>query len=159
MPGLFSLSVLSVEAQNVYTVTSDNQLASFSVNNFTITRPPSKITGLATGQDVVGLDSRPNTGELYALGYNKTDSSAAIYIIDKMSAMATKVGSASIKLALGDGRKVGFDFNPVVDRIRVVSGNGKNYKLHPVTGAIAATDGSLAYDMADANGTKSTYSC
>ena len=35
---------------------------------------------------------------------------------------------------------VGFDFNPTVDRIRVVTNTGQNLRLNPNDGTIAATD-------------------
>jgi Domain of unknown function (DUF4394) len=49
------------------------------------------------------------------------------------------------------GIEFGFDFNPTVDRIRVVSDAGQNLRLHPDTGAVAAVDGSLNYAAGDAN--------
>ena len=57
----------------------------------------------------------------------------------------------------------GFDFNPTVDRIRVVNDAGYNLRLHPDTGAVVdgnpnepgvQFDGRLAYDAADANAGK-----
>ena len=41
------------------------------------------------------------------------------------------------------GTAFGFDFNPTVDRIRVVSDTGQNLRLNPDTGAVAAVDGAL----------------
>lgn len=109
------------------------------------------ITGIMMGQSVVGIDYRPNTGELYALGYNSmaTSANAQLYTINVTTGAATAIGS-TISLTLGSGG-IGFDFNPAVDRIRVVGENGANYRLHPVTGAIVATDGMLAYNTSDPN--------
>ncbi len=50
------------------------------------------------------------------------------------------VGTAPLTTLLS-GTNFGFDFNPTVDRIRVVSDNGQNLRLHPETGAVAAVDG------------------
>ncbi|QNP51622.1 DUF4394 domain-containing protein [Hymenobacter qilianensis] len=36
-----------------------------------------------------------------------------------------------------------FDFNPAVDRIRLVTSTGQNLRIHPETGAVAATDGNI----------------
>lgn len=112
---------------------------------------PITITGVALGQTIVGIDYRPNTGELYALGYNELlpTANAQLYTINKSTGVATAVG-AVISLTLGTG-SIGFDFNPTVDRIRVVGQNRKNYRLHPTTGAIAATDTDLAYAGTDVN--------
>jgi len=47
------------------------------------------------------------------------------------------------------GSIFGFDFNPTVDRIRLVSDAAQDLRLHPDTGAVAATDGNLAYAAGD----------
>jgi hypothetical protein len=49
------------------------------------------------------------------------------------------------------GNEFGFDFNPTVDRIRVVSDARQNLRLHPDTGALAAADGMLTFAAGDAN--------
>ena len=115
---------------------------------FTATAP---ITGLASGQALVGLDTRPNTGQLFALGYNSSNSQAQVYTLATTGAL-TAVGSP-VTLALGTDLlpRIGFDFNPTVDRIRVTAANGANFRLNPVTGGIAATDGTLAYATTDTN--------
>lgn len=113
------------------------------------------ITGLTAGQQLVGLDAQPSTGQLFALGYNGATGAAQLYTIAVTSntAVATPVGPG-FTLDLQDSNRsntyglvtnVGFDFNPRVDRIRVVAPNGTNYRLNPNTGTIAATDGRLAY--------------
>ena len=115
------------------------------------TGAPVSITGVAMGQTIVGIDYRPNTGELYALGYNSMMSigNAQLYVLNAATGAATAIGG-TVSLSLGSGG-IGFDFNPTVDRIRIVGENGGNYRLHPVTGAIAATDGVLAYNATDPN--------
>lgn len=109
------------------------------------------ITGVPSGMEIVGIDYRPNTGQLYGLAYNKTSSSnnAQIIVINPTTAVATPIGTP-ITLSLGTAG-IGFDFNPAVDRIRVVAENGMNYRLHPVTGALVATDGNLDFAATDPN--------
>jgi hypothetical protein len=111
------------------------------------------ITNVAADQRLVGIDVRPSTGQLFALGYNSSTGVAQVYTINTSTALATPVGG-TITLNLQDTNRsntrgvitnVGFDFNPRVDRIRVVAPNGTNYRLNPNTGGIAATDGSLTY--------------
>uniref|UniRef100_UPI003CFAECD7 DUF4394 domain-containing protein n=1 Tax=Hymenobacter sp. B1770 TaxID=1718788 RepID=UPI003CFAECD7 len=111
------------------------------------------ISGVAAGQRLVGMDYRPNTGELYALGYNAANSEARLYKLNPTTGVGTAVGNGPITLALGGAtERIGFDFNPTVDRIRVVSTNDANYRLNPNTGGLAAQDGPLAYRTAgDAN--------
>ena len=117
------------------------------------------ITGVTPGQVIVGIDVRPSTGGLYALGYNNSAMTAQLYTLTN-GAGNTKVAMAvggAISLDLEDTNRantkglipnVGFDFNPRLDRIRVVAPNGTNYRLNPNTGGLAATDGMLAYNSA-----------
>ncbi|UOG73827.1 DUF4394 domain-containing protein [Hymenobacter tibetensis] len=110
------------------------------------------ITGVSTGQTVVGLDFRPNTGELFALGYDATAQTGRLYTINLTTGVATGIGAAAVAMPLGDaGARIGFDFNPTVDRIRVVSSTGVNVRLNPVTGTVAVTDTNLAYATTDTN--------
>ncbi|MBD2770030.1 DUF4394 domain-containing protein [Hymenobacter sp. BT664] len=115
---------------------------------------PIPISGTTAPQVLVGMDYRPNTGQLYALGYDAAASSAQLYTLNPITGVATAV-AAPFTLALGDAStRIGFDFNPTVDRIRVVSGNGTNVRLNPVTGTLDATDTALAYAPGDANASR-----
>ena len=58
------------------------------------------------------------------------------------SGVAAMVGAGPFTPAL-IGTSFGFDFNPTVDRIRVVSNTGQNLRLNPITGVVAATDPNL----------------
>ena len=142
---------VALVGQLAYGVTSLNTFISFDTGNPSVIRSATPITGIATGQTLVGTDFRPNTGQLFGLGYDFTvaagSPSANLYTIDLATGVATLVpGSSAIALDLGDATNtIGFDFNPTVDRIRVVSTNDRNYRLNPNDGAIAAPDGNLAY--------------
>ena len=94
------------------------------------------ITGTAMGETIVGIDFRPANGQLYALG-----SQSNLYTINTSNGAAAKVGTQFSTLLTGTD--FGFDFNPTVDRIRVVSNLGLNLRVHPVTGLVAFVDGSL----------------
>ena len=104
-----------------------------------------KIKGLQKKEKILGIDKRPANGQLYALG-----STSRLYTINWETGQAPQVGSAPSD-PLWNGPSFGFDFNPVVDRIRVVSNTGQNIRLNPDTGAIAAVDASLAYAGGDPN--------
>jgi hypothetical protein len=95
------------------------------------------ITGLQANETILGLDMRPANGQLYALG-----SSSRLYTINASSGVATAVGTDAFTPALS-GTTFGFDFNPTVDRIRIVSNTGQNLRAHPETGVIAAVDGAI----------------
>jgi hypothetical protein len=102
-----------------------------------------QISGLQPDEKILGLDVRPLTGELYALG-----SSARLYTIDWVTGGATAIGAGPFTNALS-GTSFGFDFNPTVDRIRIVSDSGLNLRVNPTNGLLAAIDGNLAYATND----------
>ena len=118
-----------------YAVDQTNNLLIFNPTTSGIIIKP--LSGLATGEMIVGIDMRPATAQLYALGR-----SSRIYTINMSSGVATLVGAGSFTPAL-TGTSFGFDFNPTVDRIRVVSNTGQNLRLNPITGVVAATDPNL----------------
>lgn len=89
------------------------------------------------------IDVRPATGQLY--GFDAT--ARQLYTINPVSGALTAVGAP---LPAGNNGTI-IDFNPTVDRIRLVGFDNSNFRLHPDTGAIAATDGTLAYAAGDAN--------
>jgi hypothetical protein len=119
-----------------YAVDDMNNLLIF--NHTIAIAPISKaITGLQVGEDILGLDFRPVNGQLYAIG-----STSRMYTINTSSGVATMVGTGAFTPALS-GTSYGFDFNPTVDRIRVIGNNGQNLRMDPNTGLVAATDGML----------------
>jgi len=121
-----------------YAITSGNNLIWFSGANPNLTRGLIAISGLQTGETILGIDLRPATGQLYALG-----STSRLYQLSPVTGVATIVGSGPFSPTLS-GTAFGFDFNPVVDRIRVVSNTGQNLRLHPTTGAVAGVDTPLS---------------
>jgi hypothetical protein len=104
------------------------------------------ITGLPAGEVLIGMDYRIAKGVLFGLGRQ-----GYLYTVDSETGKAKAVSDQPIKPAL-EGTVFGFDFNPVADRIRVVSNTGQNLRLHPDTGAVAAVDPKLAYTAGDPQG-------
>ncbi len=118
-----------------YAVTNMNQLLIMNPSSGSIISKT--VTGLAANEMIAGIDMRPATGQLYALGMT-----SRIYAINMSNGAATQMGTSQFTPMLS-GMSFGFDFNPTVDRIRVVSNSGQNLRLHPVTGALAAADPNL----------------
>jgi uncharacterized protein DUF4394/Calx-beta domain-containing protein/uncharacterized protein DUF4214 len=110
------------------------------------------ITGLQPGENLLVIDFRPSTGQLYGV----TDLSR-LYVISLATGAATQVGSGSFSPALelggfrGFGVDLGFDFDPVTDRIRVVTVTGQNLRLNPDTGSVENVDTTLAFASGDQN--------
>ena len=118
-------------------LTSNGALQTYNANNVVASTASVNITGLQSGETILAIDYRPATGQLYGLG-----NTSRLYIINTNSGLATAVGSGAFSPALS-GNVAGFDFNPTVDRIRVVTSSGQNLRLNPETGTVAATDGMI----------------
>ena len=144
-------------AEKAVAVTVSNKLLKFNAGRPDRILTTLNITGLQAGETLLGIDYRVAKDQLYALG-----SSGRLYTINEDTAVASAVGMPfSVKL---EGTQFGFDFNPTVDRIRVVSNTGQNLRLHPDTGAVidsnptlegVQTDGKLTYAAGDVNFGKS----
>src|SRR4051812_36116129 len=103
--------------------TSGNDIARFdSGATGVVTSVP--ITGLQAGESIVGIDVRPATQGLYGVG-----SSSRVYTLNPLTGTATQVGAAGAFTL--NGTSFAFDFNPTVDRMRVVSNTGQNLRLNP----------------------------
>lgn len=101
------------------------------------------VSGLQASESLLGIDYRPATGQLFGIG-----STSQVYLINQFTGAASQVGSPFSPSAIGN--TFGVDFNPVPDRIRVVSNAGQNLRINPNNG-VAITDGTLAYAPTDAN--------
>ncbi len=115
------------------------------------------VTGIASGQTLVGIDFRPATGQLYALGYDATTQTGQLYLVNPTTAVVSPVGTGALALPLGTGTtsttapRIGFDFDPVADQVRLTSSvTQASLRLSPSTGGLVAADASLAYAAGDA---------
>ncbi|MBC7842838.1 MAG: DUF4394 domain-containing protein [Gemmatimonadaceae bacterium] len=101
---------------------------------------PGAVTTLgATGVALTGIDFRPATNQLY--GYDG----------DKLYTVNVATGVATLAFDVGNTPgNVGFDFNPTVDRIRLVGPSGTNFRLNPLDGS-TTVDGAYTFAMGDVN--------
>jgi hypothetical protein len=97
------------------------------------------ITGLTAGVSLKGIDFRPATGDLYALGSDRV-----VYRVNPNTAIAVAEGPAfeTTPTAL-QGDRIGFDFNPTVDKIRITSDADDNFRLDPDPGSLLMNDTKL----------------
>lgn len=142
------------QKETVFAVTASHHLVSFNAGKPEQLLTDLPLGGLQAGEKVLGIDFRVSRGQLFALG-----SSGRLYRVDTKSGLMQQVGSGTFTAPLA-GESFGFDFNPTVDRIRVVSDSGLNMRLHPDTGAVVdadanqagvQTDGALSYAKGDIN--------
>lgn len=110
-----------------YNASNINQIAGAAVN----------ITGVQTGESIVAIDYRPATGILYGISNQNR-----LYILNPATGVARAVNSTPFTPALSGGI-AGFDFNPAVDLIRVVSKSGQNLRLNPNDGTVVTVDANI----------------
>lgn len=161
---------------NLLALTNDNRLLSFN------SRTPGTstlitVSGLTAGDTLRGIDFRfpaastapapPITDSngnnvLYGIGQNGNSQQLYSIPIAGTVASASPVGPRFDLIGgLGTPTAFGFDFNPTVDRIRVVEPTAnRDFRLNPNTGAIVdfdpnapgtQPDGTLTYDPSDVN--------
>ena len=95
---------------------------------------------------ILGIDVRPADGMLYGIANDGT-----IVTID------VKTGQATMKSKLSEAWKAGgtttFDFNPVADRLRLMSSDGTSFRVNVDDGKVTV-DGSHKFKDGDANAGK-----
>jgi len=114
------------------------------------------VTGLAASENIVGADVRPADGNLYALG-----STGKLYTV------AVATGVATLKSTLAkiidtdpftalNGDSFAVAFNPVPDRLRVVSSSGQNLRINVDDGKVT-TDSNITQTAGTAAVTAVAY--
>jgi len=133
----------SAPAGTLFVITTTQRLLEVDAYTGAISSEAS-ITGIGPDDVLVGADFRPADRLLYALAR-----SGALYRIDVTTGAATALGvlsadasDASDAYVALDGERFGVDFNPVVDRLRVVSDTGQNLRINVDTAKVS-TDAAL----------------
>ncbi|OSZ80048.1 hypothetical protein CAP36_01940 [Chitinophagaceae bacterium IBVUCB2] len=139
--GTTTVTAYSNACATIYAVNATNNLISFATATPGTIIADVAITGLVAGDLIKGIDFRPATSQLYGFGVN--GAVAHLYTINTSTGVATQVGGNIAIIDGGGFAGYGFDFNPVVDRIRVVSNNGENFRLNPINGAVAGVDAAI----------------
>jgi len=137
------LTTTAASAQTVQTVRGGNTLVTVSATAPGTVARSVTITGLGAGQTIAGIDYRPAAPRiLYAIS-----NVGQLYTINQRTGVAVAVGTPAFP-TIGN---VAFDFNPTVDRLRVVTQTRQDARVNPDTGALAATDGTITYAAGDPN--------
>lgn len=99
------------------------------------------VTGLAAGDTLKAIDYRPANGMLYGIATDVTNANVRTYVINPTTGVAMAVGvpvALTVPAAAWD-----INFNPTVDRIRIVNEQDENARLHPDFGTLAGDDTNL----------------
>ena len=139
-------------AVTVYGLTNTNGFIQFdSATPQNLTFAVDKIGGLVPNDDLIGIDFRPANRLLYAVGTGGGASgSARVYTIDPFTGVATLGPTLSFStpnVSL-NGSRFGFDFNPVPDRLRIVSNTDQNLRVN-VDNGVTLVDTALNYQAGD----------
>ncbi len=134
----------NADAEVVYGVTDTNSLVTWDSADSSDLLSGVAISGLMQNEQIRGIDFRPATGELFAVGsFNN------LYTINQSTGVAIQVGAGSFAPG-ANGSSFGFDFNPTIDRIRYVSDANQNLVLNPNDGTATEVT-SLFFDAGDTN--------
>jgi hypothetical protein len=145
---LFALTVFGSRssAATIYAIDDSNNL--FTFDNLTPQNITTGVfvTGLASNEHLINLDwgvnpSNTSQNVLYGIG-----SSYRLYTINPATGAATPAASS---FGLVSGNSFGMDYNPVVNRIRLISDNDNNIVIDPATGALATTQTNVHYTIAN----------
>jgi Domain of unknown function (DUF4394) len=125
-----------------YAIDANNNFFVLQGTNFNRVNTISNLVG---GDQIIGMDTRPRDGQIYALSNN-----SRLYTINPANAVATLVSTVAPTGGVGTSSLV--DFNPVVDAIRVIGDNDQNFAI--VNGAngilnTVAQQTSVAYAALD----------
>ncbi|OEZ75893.1 hypothetical protein JAB6_55650 [Janthinobacterium sp. HH104] len=147
-----------VVAGDVFVLTASNKLLSFDRATPATIRTTATVTGLQAGENLLGIDFRPADGQLYGVG-----STGRIYTLNGVTGAATvkatlaaDAGDATAPYTALAGTEFGVDFNPVADRLRVVSNTGQSLRINVDTGA-TTTDGNINGGAANTAITAAAY--
>ena len=113
-------------------LTSDQRLVCFDEKHPEDASTIGQIFGLVIDTNLVGIDFRPANGVLYALG-----NAGGVYTLSLDTAQATLRSRLNVALS---GSFFGVDFNPTVDRLRIISDVGQNLRTNVENGATTNDD-------------------
>jgi hypothetical protein len=129
-------------AATIYAIDDQNNL--FTFDNLTPQNITTGVfvTGLAANEHLINIDwgvnpSNTTQNVLYGIG-----SSYRLYAINPSTGVATPAANS---FGFVSGNSYGMDYNPVVNRIRLVSDNDNNIVIDPATGNLFTTNTNVHY--------------
>jgi hypothetical protein len=129
-------------AEGIYGLTSDSRIVTFDSATPGSVASSLAISGLVGGDALVGIDLRPANNLLYSVA-----ASGNLYQLDLSGAgyAANLIGNIGVGLT---GNAFGIDFNPTVDRLRLIDDTDQNLRINPGN-AVTITDTPISggYDI------------
>ena len=103
------------------------------------------LAGLAATDQVLAMDFRPATGQLFAVVAPTGSAAGRMVTINRASGAVTTVGAITVDV----GVSYGMTFNAIIDGIRLVTDGNSNRRYNPGTGVLVGNDTNLAYAPTD----------
>jgi len=142
----------SASATAILVLTASNEVMVVNAENPRDILSIASVTGLEAGENLLGIDVRPSNAQLYAVSDH-----ARLLTIDPNTGASTLVATLAADPAdltspftSLNGTTFAIDFNPVANRLRIVSDTEQNLRVNPDNGLVT-TDAALAYAVGDAN--------
>jgi Domain of unknown function (DUF4394)/PEP-CTERM motif len=116
-------------AEQIAGLTFDGKIVTFDSSTPMTIASAFSITGLTAGDTLIGIDLRPANALIY--GVSQT---GRVYTLTT-SGVASLISTLSI---VPTGGKFGFDFNPMADRLRIISETDQNLAANVTDGVTAS---------------------
>lgn len=127
---LGSLALSAAQAEQIAGLTLDQRIVTFQSSAPMTVSSSFAISGLTAGDRLIGIDLRPANSLLYGVAQT-----GRIYSLTT-AGVASLVSTLSVPLS---GARFGIDFNPVPDRLRIISTSDANLRANVATG-VTVTD-------------------
>ncbi len=139
--GIFcSLTGSAAKADPIVALTEQNSLIRFDSSAPGLLLGSNSITGLQSGERLLGIDFRPSNGELYGLSND-----SRLFTLNPMTGRATFAVRLSTPLTTSSS--YGIDFNPVDGQLRVVHSDARidptsnqNLRVNADNGAVVVDE-------------------
>ena len=145
------VALMAKAAPTAIALTADNRMLAFSPSAPNSITATTSITGLASGESMLGVDFRPRDGLLYGIA-----TGGKLYVIDATTGAATLRATlmadptdATAPYTGIVGVVTSVDFNPVADRLRVITSSGQSLRIvveTVITGTTTVTAGNTTTD-------------
>jgi hypothetical protein len=140
-------------AEQLVGLTADNQLLLFRSDSPSNLQGSVTVTGLATGETLLGIGYQESFGRIYAMG-----STNRLYVVNPITGAALPVSTLPFSPPL-NGDAFAFAVDNSTNLARSYSSSGQNLSVSVLTGQAAAVGTAYSYDPSDpGTGTTPTLS-
>lgn len=136
-----------VNGELIYGLTNNNDLLTFYSEDPSALVKFITMSGLLPNEQIVGMDFRPKDLALYGLGMKPGSDTAHLYKVNFTSSTWQLVNSNIIKVSADRINEdiIGFDFDPISQKARIVSGSKVNIVLNVDSVTVSSTDNGLHF--------------